>query len=335
MFVLSRRFHQIGQLFTILLRFTLNLRFFPLRKYSIFFLSRDSFCKLQSPPRSSLASSVSFFLLYPFSNIYIVSLSSISTHLAIVFRLKFLNTYIHLQEPLDYITLHLQKQCTNLSYTVLSHCPESCLVSKHSNATLSYTWLENHLTTTSFLTSELFYDNLLNRSDSVVYIGSDVCDIPFHRKRLHFLSHLDQSSFPIEIYGRSITGMFNSYTRYHGSVADKETVFLASKYALILENAFEPYYISEKIIDALLCGCMVIYYGSPSFIRLTGPIPIFPMKSLDLDSFAQAYKAASLFPHNTYTATLRSNLYRIHNSFSHSLNPSGFILDVFNSLGQS
>jgi len=334
--LLQRRLHQVGELFTISLTIILNLRFFRIRKYSIFLLSRYSLSKIHSQPRSLVASSSSYFLsLNPLSCLYIISLSSISNLLAKLFRFKLPNTYIFLQEPYDYISLHLLKNRTHRSYTILSHCTESALVSNYTNATLSYTWLEHHLTSSAFLKSEYFYNHSSSRSDSVVYIGSDICDISSHRQRLNFLSQLDQSSFPLATYGRSVTGIFRTFSNYKGLVDNKEAVLLDSMYSLVIENAFEPYYISEKLTDALLCGCKVIYYGSPSFIRLTGPIPIFPLKSLDLASFTQAFTAASLFPQNTYNAILRSNLYRIHNSFSYSLNPSGFIIDVFNSLGQT
>ena len=46
-----------------------------------------------------------------------------------------------------------------------------------------------------------------------------------------------------------------------GKVDDKEAVFLASEFAVVIENS--QAYLSEKLFDALIAGCVPLYVGPP------------------------------------------------------------------------
>lgn len=52
---------------------------------------------------------------------------------------------------------------------------------------------------------------------------------------------------------------------YRGKVGDKLTVLAKFKYSLCFENAREiPGYITEKIFDSLIAGCVPVYWGAPN-----------------------------------------------------------------------
>jgi hypothetical protein len=49
---------------------------------------------------------------------------------------------------------------------------------------------------------------------------------------------------------------------YRGTVDDKLAVLNKYRFALCFENAIFPGYVTEKIFDALIAGCVPIYYGA-------------------------------------------------------------------------
>ena len=68
--------------------------------------------------------------------------------------------------------------------------------------------------------------------------------------------------------GRSFSRMrsklfgYKPFPSYRGEVKDKSTVLLGSKYSYCYENTLGPdNYITEKIFDSFVCGCVPIYWG--------------------------------------------------------------------------
>ena len=61
----------------------------------------------------------------------------------------------------------------------------------------------------------------------------------------------------IRISGLKYFFRYNS--NYLGEVGDKRAVMVKYKYCLVIENSSE--YLSEKLFDALLSGCIPIYVG--------------------------------------------------------------------------
>lgn len=60
-----------------------------------------------------------------------------------------------------------------------------------------------------------------------------------------------------QIYG------YKPFPSFHGSVEDKATVYLDSKFAFCYENTKNlDNYITEKIFDAMMAGCVPIYWGA-------------------------------------------------------------------------
>lgn len=69
--------------------------------------------------------------------------------------------------------------------------------------------------------------------------------------------NLKQGVFPspLGIYG----GLFSKYQTAKGTVLDKHSVGRQTKFSLVVENSNT--YVSEKLLDALVCGSIPIYVG--------------------------------------------------------------------------
>jgi hypothetical protein len=59
-----------------------------------------------------------------------------------------------------------------------------------------------------------------------------------------------------------LTDLLTNYPNVDGKIVDKHTVLINSKFSLVIENSSD--YISEKLLDSLIDGCIPIYMG-PSF----------------------------------------------------------------------
>lgn len=85
--------------------------------------------------------------------------------------------------------------------------------------------------------------------------------------RRRFLEGFSKSTPQFDIYGRYSREIF-SLPAYRGYAASKYQTISQYRYNLAIENSIEDWYISEKIFDALLCGCMPIYCGSEKIFDL-------------------------------------------------------------------
>ncbi len=85
--------------------------------------------------------------------------------------------------------------------------------------------------------------------------------LPGHGPRLGFFEKLHAAGVPLQAFGRGLPPA----VRGRGSVRYKRGVLDAARFALALENHVEsPYYITEKLWDALLCWCLPFYFGHAS-----------------------------------------------------------------------
>ena len=99
---------------------------------------------------------------------------------------------------------------------------------------------------------------------------------PGHMYRHTLVESIIQNNLPIDIYGRGA----NNYNGIH-----IKGIFLSNEpyenylYSICIENFLSNHYISEKIINPMLCNCMPIYIGAKhisyyfqNFISLTGDL---------------------------------------------------------------
>lgn len=62
--------------------------------------------------------------------------------------------------------------------------------------------------------------------------------------------------------------IYRTYPSYRGIIADKLALLAHYKFAICYENAQQiPDYITEKIFDCLVAGCIPIYWGAPNISR--------------------------------------------------------------------
>lgn len=65
-------------------------------------------------------------------------------------------------------------------------------------------------------------------------------------------------------FGRLTRALGGKFPSYRGKVAEKRSVFKRTRFALCYENARGiPGYITEKIFDCLMAGCIPVYLGAP------------------------------------------------------------------------
>lgn len=113
---------------------------------------------------------------------------------------------------------------------------------------------------------------------SLMISDKTVTDGNKYRHRL--CSKILSTKLPIDIYGRGCK--FYSFTkdpRLKGNFEDKEP-YLDYKFHIAIENYITPHYLSEKVINPLLCGTVPVYLGCKNIdcyfldkvINLTGDI---------------------------------------------------------------
>ncbi|HEY9762436.1 MAG TPA: glycosyltransferase family 10 [Trichocoleus sp.] len=106
------------------------------------------------------------------------------------------------------------------------------------------------------------------------WITSGISRTENHRNRLNFLRSVQESEFEVDFYGRGLPSWVSSL----GALNNKWHALAPYYYNLAIENyADNPWYVSEKLWDALLGWCLPIYYGGSaadallpagSFLRL-------------------------------------------------------------------
>lgn len=93
-------------------------------------------------------------------------------------------------------------------------------------------------------------------------VASSKMDLPGHRYRHAVIRELLSSDIPVDIYGRGLEHIYRGDTRIKGTVEQKENALLPYMFSIAIENVIEPYFISEKFYDPILCEATPIYWGS-------------------------------------------------------------------------
>ncbi len=79
---------------------------------------------------------------------------------------------------------------------------------------------------------------------------------PGHRLRHRVVEWARASGADIDVMGMG-----------YRPIADKAEGLAPYRYSVVIENVREPGYFSEKLVDALLCGTVPIYWGAPDIGR--------------------------------------------------------------------
>ncbi len=118
----------------------------------------------------------------------------------------------------------------------------------------------------------------MKRDDSVPFekkrLVAMVASIPYSvhpaeltSLRRRFIEYVDGVADPNEfgLYGRGLEGC--RYRCYRGAITKKCEGYRNFKFAVCYENCRWSGYISEKIFEGMMAGCVPIYYGAPNITK--------------------------------------------------------------------
>ena len=122
-----------------------------------------------------------------------------------------------------------------------------------------------------------------------------------HRFRHEIINKILRSSMDIHIYGRGSKELYPLDNRVKGQIEDKTIAFKNYKLTVAIENKIMPYWITEKFVDPLICGCVPLYYGAQHIGKVFGDesfyrLPETPDAAFNL--IAKAYENANEYYRN-------------------------------------
>jgi Glycosyltransferase family 10 (fucosyltransferase) C-term len=168
-------------------------------------------------------------------------------------------------EPKDYSHLYRSTISENLKssskITVVSHLsnPSEFIVnSEFVNFYRSIPFVHFHHGATR---EQLLTINHSEREGLICSVTSGFKGIPGYDLRRRFIIQVSERIPELHLYGR-FSKESAALPPYVGPARLKWETLRNYKYNLVIENSGDEYYISEKIFDALICGCMPIYSGS-------------------------------------------------------------------------
>jgi hypothetical protein len=109
---------------------------------------------------------------------------------------------------------------------------------------------------------------IVNRYNNLDYL-------PLLKQRINFVQAMGDD---IDIFGRAPlynANMWENYPNYRGAARDKIKTLSHYNFNLCFENCDEDGYITEKIIHALMAGCVPLYWGGGRFLEQTIPSSCF------------------------------------------------------------
>jgi hypothetical protein len=133
--------------------------------------------------------------------------------------------------------------------------------------------MEWHL---SFTYNQLKRLTIPHKLDRISCIQSEKLFFEGHHKRRRFMLFMNQQLGDLDCFGHFYDPILKNYKGQLPQVS-KEMGLLPYKYHFCAENHMQYNYVTEKIVDAILCECLVFYWGCPnleqylphdSFIRL-------------------------------------------------------------------
>ncbi|MCU0565236.1 MAG: glycosyltransferase family 10 [Oculatellaceae cyanobacterium Prado106] len=125
---------------------------------------------------------------------------------------------------------------------------------------------------------ELATGQIPDKTRTCSWVTSGISRTAHHRQRLAFLKLLQENNLKFDLYGRDLPEEAKSF----GEIANKSHALAPYFYNLAIENyADNPWYVSEKLWDALLSWCLPIYYGGSAADKLLPPGSFLRLPSLD------------------------------------------------------
>jgi len=96
--------------------------------------------------------------------------------------------------------------------------------------------------------------------------------------------------------------------RGYRPIDDKTEGLAPYRYTVVIENNREPLYVTEKLIDALRCRCVPIYWGAPDVGRLFDPDGL--IECAGLDEILVALRGLTVADYDRRRAAIKDNARR-------------------------
>lgn len=193
--------------------------------------------------------------------------------------------YLFFREPRDYCELffnNIEKDFfIRNDVTIISHLDSCKYFINASNIKYirAYSYHHNHHWANDAVLRGSFGGS---RKQQIFSITSGLKGIQGNINRKNFIERLSLTNKNFHFYGRFSKEAY-SLPNYKGLCAFKWKLLKNYKYNLVLENSpNEDWYISEKIFDALICGCMPIYHGTKKIFEVLPREWFYYLPTLDL-----------------------------------------------------
>lgn len=173
-------------------------------------------------------------------------------------------------EPKDYAHLYQTtidwNRIDRSRFQVVSHLPIETFITNPENVThhRSIPYVHFHHMATQ---EELKTLDGIQRTKLICSITSGFSGIPGYQKRRDFIEKLSYGNKDFDLFGK-FSKESSALRPYRGPCLTKWKTLKEYRYNLVIENSDDEYYISEKIFDALICGCMPIYYGNEKIFEV-------------------------------------------------------------------
>ena len=141
------------------------------------------------------------------------------------------------------------------------------------------------------------YKDLKNMTKIQKYehsIVSTICSSKYfdegHIKRIDFLKFLEKKEDPVvsvHYYNHDNIFQFKNYMGGARPNIDKEKGMMKYKYYFMCENNTERNFITEKLWEPILCGCLCFYWGCPNVADYIDPRAFV---QLDMDDFEKSFQ---------------------------------------------
>ena len=123
-------------------------------------------------------------------------------------------------------------------------------------------------------------------------IISSICSSKYfdegHIARIDFLKFLEaKGDLQLDIYSQDNTHCFTNYRGVLSPYIDKSKGLTQYKYYFMIENNYEPNFITEKLWEPILCECLCFYYGCPNVTDYIDPRAFV---LLDITDFEKSYQ---------------------------------------------
>ncbi|WP_397392585.1 glycosyltransferase family 10 domain-containing protein [Polynucleobacter sp.] len=210
--------------------------------------------------------------------------------------------FLLFQEPEDYSNLYRcnfsEKFFLDNEVTVVSHFKNADFILKNSRHQYlrAYAGYRNYHGASIEVLQRL---DQRDRSKEIFSITSGLKGIAGNVKRKQFIEVLASSNPNFDYFGRFNKDSF-SLKNYKGLCDFKFELLGSYKYNLVIENSpVEDWYISEKIFDALICGCFPIYHGTSKIFEVLPKEWFYYLPSLEVSEL------------NKLNAFLKTNAYKV------------------------